>query len=99
MDTHTYTIKGRIRKDESRTLCPQVGSIEEGDIVTIHVGKKKYHSVATICELSNPCASCLLCGICSSNEFCPVDEDGKYLCDSPNDRLKFLPIDNIVEGI
>lgn len=99
MAIHNYTIKGRIRKEESRTLCPQVEAIEEGDIVIIHIGKKKYYSVATICESVNQCASCLLCGICSSNEFCPVDEDGKYLCDSPNDRLKFLPVDNIVEDI
>lgn len=99
MTKHKYTIKGRIKYEESRTLCPQVEAIEEGDFVIIHVGKKKYQSVSTICELSNQCDSCLLGIICSSDEFCPVDEDGACLCNYSNSDLIFLPISKLMEDI
>ena len=99
MSTHNYTIKGYRRKEESRTLCPQVEDIEVGDIVIIHVGKKKYRSVASLHTSCDPCTSCLLCSLCAPDEFCPEDEDGKCLCDSPNLHLKFLPIDDIMEDI
>ena len=69
MATHKYTIKGYRRKEESRTLCPQVETIEEGDEVIITVGKKNYRAIATIKDSNDPCRSCLLGKLCLVDEF------------------------------
>lgn len=98
MATHKYTIKGYRRKEESRTLCPQVETIEEGDEVIITVGKNTYRAIATIKDSNDPCRSCLLSKLCLVDEFCPVDEDNKVLCGDGSDMI-FMSVDDLMEDI